>query len=252
MHDLSDDPLNGSTIDERYLVLSKVAHGGMSTVYLAKDLRLGRNIALKILHPHLATDTAFIARLRREAQSAASLSHPHVVQIHDHGVGPQHAYLVFEFIDGYTLRDIIHENGALSPRQALELLDPVVEGLAAAHNAGLVHRDVKPENVLISRTGWVKIGDFGLSRAVTTSTNTGTLLGTVGYIAPELARGQGGDARSDIYSAGIMLYELLTGMQPFRGEMPVAVVMSHIQDEVPAPSLAVPGLPRSWTNSSDT
>lgn len=243
MQDVSDDPLNGSTIDGRYLVVSKVAHGGMSTVYLAKDLRLGRNIALKILHPHLATDTAFITRLRREAQSAASLSHPHVVQIHDHGVGPQHAYLVFEFIDGYTLRDVVNENGALSPRQALDLLDPVVEGLAAAHNAGLVHRDVKPENVLISRQGWVKIGDFGLSRAVTTSTNTGTLLGTVGYIAPELARGQGGDARSDIYSAGIMLYELLTGSQPFRGEIPVAVVMAHIQDEVPAPSLAVPGLP---------
>ncbi|WP_425864274.1 Stk1 family PASTA domain-containing Ser/Thr kinase [Arthrobacter sp. TWP1-1] len=243
MQDVSDDPLNGSTIDGRYLVVSKVAHGGMSTVYLAKDLRLGRNIALKILHPHLATDTAFITRLRREAQSAASLSHPHVVQIHDHGVGPQHAYLVFEYIDGYTLRDVVNENGALSPRQALDLLDPVVEGLAAAHNAGLVHRDVKPENVLISRQGWVKIGDFGLSRAVTTSTNTGTLLGTVGYIAPELARGHGGDARSDIYSAGIMLYELLTGSQPFRGEIPVAVVMAHIQDEVPAPSLAVPGLP---------
>lgn len=243
MQDPAADPLIGSTVDERYLVLSKVAHGGMSTVYLAKDLRLHRNIALKILHPHLATDAAFIARLQREAQSAASLSHPHVVQIHDHGVGPQHAYLVFEFIDGYTLRDVINQRGALSPRQALDLLDPVVEGLAAAHNASLVHRDVKPENVLISRQGWVKIGDFGLSRAVTTNTNTGTLLGTVGYIAPELAQGDNGDARSDIYSAGIMLYELLTGVQPFRGTVPVAVVMAHIQDDVPAPSLAIPGLP---------
>ena len=243
MQDASADPLIGSTVDGRYFVLSKVAHGGMSTVYLATDLRLGRNIALKILHRHLATDNAFIARLGREAQSAASLSHPHVVQIHDHGVGPEHAYLVFEFIDGYTLRDVINRNGALSPRQALDLLDPVVEGLAAAHNAGLVHRDVKPENVLISQQGWVKIGDFGLSRAVTTSTNTGTLLGTVGYIAPELAQGQGGDARSDIYSAGIMLYELLTGVQPFLASIPVAVVMAHIQDDVPAPSLVVPGLP---------
>lgn len=237
------DPLIGSTLDGRYLVLSKVAHGGMSTVYLASDQRLGRNIALKMLRPHLAADEAFVARLQREAQSAASLSHPHVVQIHDHAAGPEHAYLVFEFIDGYTLRDVIGGNGALSPRQALDLLDPVVEGLAAAHHAGLVHRDVKPENVLISHQGWVKIGDFGLSRAVTTSTNTSTLLGTVGYIAPELAQGQGGDARSDIYSAGIMLYELLTGQQPFRSEMPVAVVMAHIRDEVPAPSLAVPGLP---------
>ncbi|MET4001378.1 serine/threonine protein kinase/beta-lactam-binding protein with PASTA domain [Arthrobacter sp. UYCu511] len=243
MHDDSPDPLVGSTVDERYLVLSKVAHGGMSTVYLAKDLRLNRNIALKILHPHLATDNAFIARLSREAQSAASLSHPHVVQIHDHGVGPQHAYLVFEFIDGYTLRDVIEKNGALTPRLALNFLDPVVEGLAAAHNAGLVHRDVKPENVLISRQGWVKIGDFGLSRAVTNSTNTGALFGTVGYIAPELARGEGGDARSDIYSAGVMLYELLTGHQPFRATIPVAVVMSHLQEQMPAPSEDVPGLP---------
>ena len=224
-------------------MLSLVAHGGMSTVYLAKDLRLHRNIALKILHPHLGADEAFIARLSREAQSAASLSHPHVVQIHDHGVGPEHAYLVFEFIDGYTLRDVITKQGALSPRQALDLLDSIVEGLAAAHSAGLVHRDVKPENVLISHQGWVKIGDFGLSRAVTNSTNTGTLFGTVGYIAPELARGEGGDARSDIYSAGVMLYELLTGHQPFRAEVPVAVVMAHIQQPMPAPSAEIPGLP---------
>lgn len=243
MQDASADPRIGSTIENRYLVLSKVANGGMSTVYLAKDLRLNRNIALKILHPHLATDNAFIGRLSREAQSAASLSHPHVVQIHDHGVGPEYAYLVFEFIDGYTLRDVIERQGALTPRQALDLLDPIVAGLAAAHGAGLVHRDVKPENVLISHQGWVKIGDFGLSRAITTSTNTGTLFGTVAYIAPELARGEGGDARSDIYSAGIMLYELLTGHQPFRATVPVAVVMAHVQDEMPAPSADVPALP---------
>lgn len=237
------DPLIGSTIDDRYLVLSKVARGGMSTVYLAKDIRLNRNIALKILHPHLATDHAFIERLQREAWSAASLSHPHVVQIHDHGVGAQHAYLVLEYIDGHTLRDVVNSRAPLTPRQALDLLDPIVEGLAAAHAAGLVHRDVKPENVLVSHTGWVKIGDFGLSRAVTTTTNTGTLLGTLGYIAPELVNGEGGDARSDIYSAGIMLYELLTGQQPFRGQVPVAVAMQHVRDNVPAPSAAVPGLP---------
>lgn len=243
MEDAPNDPLIGSTIDDRYLVLSKVARGGMSTVYLAKDVRLNRNIALKILHPHLATDNAFIERLQREAWSAASLSHPHVVAIHDHGAGAAHAYLVLEYIDGHTLRDVINKDHALTPRQALDLLDPIVEGLAAAHAAGLVHRDVKPENVLISRSGWVKIGDFGLSRAVTTTTNTGTLLGTVGYIAPELVNGDGGDARSDIYSAGIMLYELLTGEQPFRGNVPIAVAMAHVRDAVPAPSSVVPDLP---------
>ncbi|MCU6479172.1 Stk1 family PASTA domain-containing Ser/Thr kinase [Arthrobacter sp. A2-55] len=243
MQEVAKDPLVGSTVDGRYLVLSKVARGGMSTVYLAKDIRLNRNIALKILHPHLAVDNAFIERLQREAWSAASLSHPHVVQIHDHGAGTGHAYLVLEYIDGYTLRDVIDTNGALTPRQALDLMDPIVEGLAAAHSAGLVHRDVKPENVLISHSGWVKIGDFGLSRAVTTNTNTATLLGTVAYIAPELVNGQGGDARSDIYSAGIMLYELLTGAQPFRGTVPIAVAMQHVRDDVPPPSAAVPGLP---------
>lgn len=240
----SADPLIGSTVDGRYLVLSKVADGGMSAVYLATDLRLSRNIALKIVPPHLASNHSFITRLQREAQSAASLSHPHVVQIHDYGTGGEHAYLVYEFIDGFTLRDVVRDHGALTAHQALELLDPIIEGLAAAHHAGLVHRDVKPENVLISRQGWVKIGDFGLSRAVTTTTATTTPMGTVAYLAPELARGQGGDARSDIYSAGIMLYELLTGRPPFNSEMPLAVVVSHLQDPVPEPSLLLPGLPQ--------
>ncbi|AIX99697.1 hypothetical protein ART_0099 [Arthrobacter sp. PAMC 25486] len=242
MQEVSADPLIGSTVDGRYLVLSKVADGGMSTVYRAKDLRLGRNIALKILPASLANDKAFIAALSSEAASAASLSHPHVVQIHDHAVSPEHAYLVYEFIDGHTLRTVIDQQGPLSPRHALDLLDPVVEGLAAAHNAGIVHRDVKPENVLISRQGWVKIGDFGLSHAVNAANHTGELLGTVHYLAPELALRQGSDARSDIYSAGIMLYELLTGRKPFHGNQ-IAVATAQVHEEVPAPSLLVPGLP---------
>ena len=242
MQEASADPLIGSTVDGRYQVLSKVADGGMSTVYRAKDLRLGRNIALKILPASLANDAAFITALSREAASAASLSHPHVVQIHDHAVSPEHAYLVYEFIDGHTLRTVIDEHAPLSPRQSLDLLDPIVEGLAAAHNAGIVHRDVKPENVLISRQGWVKIGDFGLSHAVSAAKHTGELLGTVHYLAPELALRQGSDARSDIYSAGIMLYELLTGRQPFHGNQ-IAVATAQVREDVPAPSLLVPGLP---------
>ncbi|MDD0857558.1 protein kinase [Arthrobacter alpinus] len=244
MQDASADPRIGSTIENRYLVLSKVANGGMSTVYLAKDLRLNRNIALKILHPHLATDNAFIGRLSREAQSAASLSHPtwcrSTIMVWARSTPTSSSS---SLTDTRFETSSIERQGALTPRQALDLLDPIVAGLAAAHGAGLVHRDVKPENVLISHQGWVKIGDFGLSRAITTSTNTGTLFGTVAYIAPELARGEGGDARSDIYSAGIMLYELLTGHQPFRATVPVAVVMAHVQDEMPAPSADVPALP---------
>ncbi len=242
MQEVSADPLIGSIVDGRYQVLSKVADGGMSTVYRAKDLRLGRHIALKILPARLANNAAFIAALGSEAASAASLSHPHVVQIHDHAVSPEHAYLVYEFIDGHTLRDVIKQRGPQSPRMALDLLDPVVEGLAAAHAAGIVHRDVKPENVLISRQGWVKIGDFGLSHAANTANLSGELLGSVHYIAPELALRRGSDARSDIYSAGIVLYELLTGRKPFAGT-DREVVTAQARQDVPAPSLLVPGLP---------
>ncbi|MCY0904224.1 Stk1 family PASTA domain-containing Ser/Thr kinase [Arthrobacter sp. H14-L1] len=242
MQELSVDLLVGTTVGQRYLVLSKVARGGMSTVYLATDLRLDRNVALKVLHPHLATDNSFLDRLGREAKAAARLSHPHVVGMFDTGNDGPLAYLVMEYIPGHTLRDVLNERGALPPRLALAYLDAVVEGLGAAHAAGLVHRDVKPENVLIADDGRIKVGDFGLARAVTTTTNTGMLIGTVGYLSPELVDGAKADARSDIYSIGIMLFELLTGHQPFRGELPVRVAMQHLTTPVPAPSTELPGL----------
>jgi serine/threonine-protein kinase len=232
----------GTLVGNRYQVHSRVARGGMSTVYLATDLRLDRDVALKVLHPHLATDNSFVQRLGSEAKTAARLSHPHVVGVLDQGNDGQLAYLVMEYISGHTLRDVLREHGALAPRLALAYLDAVVEGLGAAHAAGLVHRDVKPENVLLADDGRIKIGDFGLARAVTTTTNTGTLLGTVAYISPELVNGEPADARSDIYSAGIMLYEMLTGHQPFRGEVPIHVAMQHATAPVPAPSLELPGL----------
>ncbi|MBG0740507.1 serine/threonine-protein kinase [Paeniglutamicibacter antarcticus] len=242
MQELSVDPLVGTTVGERYLVLSKVARGGMSTVYLATDLRLDRNVALKVLHPHLATDNSFLDRLGREAKAAARLSHPHVVGMFDTGNDGPLAYLVMEYIPGHTLRDVLNERGALPPRLALAYLDAVVEGLGAAHAADLVHRDIKPENVLIADDGRIKVGDFGLARAVTTTTNTGMLIGTVGYLSPELVDGAPADARSDIYSIGIMLFELLTGHQPFRGELPVRVALQHLTTPVPAPSTELPGL----------
>lgn len=214
----------------------------MSTVYLATDHRLNRNVALKVLHPHLAVDENFVARLQREAQAAAQLSHPHVVSIFDQAYNGQLAYLVMEYVPGHTLRDELNARGTLTPREALRYLDAVVEGLGAAHAAGLVHRDVKPENVLLSTDGRIKIGDFGLARAVTTTTNTATLIGTVAYLSPELVNGESADARSDIYSVGIMLYELLTGQQPFRGDMPIHVALQHVRGSVPAPSDVLPGL----------
>ncbi|MFZ3452788.1 Stk1 family PASTA domain-containing Ser/Thr kinase [Arthrobacter sp. 7Tela_A1] len=237
-----NDPLLETLVDSRYLVRSRIARGGMSTVYLATDTRLDRDVALKVLYPHLAADRGFLDRFEREAKSAARLSHPHVVGVLDQGVEGALAYLVMEYVPGRTLRDVLNERTVLTPRLALALMDAVVDGLAAAHDAGLVHRDVKPENVLLAGSGAIKIADFGLARAVTTSTNTGTLVGTVAYLAPELVTGAGADARSDIYSAGIMLYEMLTGVQPFTGEVPIQVAFAHVHSTVPAPSGLCPGL----------
>ncbi|MET1089838.1 MAG: Stk1 family PASTA domain-containing Ser/Thr kinase [Arthrobacter sp.] len=236
------DPLVGTLVDNRYAVRSRLARGGMSTVYVATDQRLERDVALKVLHPHLAADESFLGRLGREAKAAARLSHPHVVGVLDQGTDNQTAYLVMEYIKGHTLRDVINTKGALPPRLALALIDPVVEGLAAAHAAGFIHRDVKPENVLIADDGRIKIGDFGLARAVTTSTSTGALLGTVAYLSPELVLGKPADARSDVYSVGIMLYEMLTGRQPFTGEVPIQVAYQHVNGAVGPPSALVPGL----------
>lgn len=214
----------------------------MSTVYLATDQRLERDVALKVLHPHLANDPTFLERLSREAKAAASLSHPHIVGVLDQGEDGHIAYLVMEYVKGHTLRDTLDEQGALPPRLALALIDPVIEGLAAAHRSGLIHRDVKPENVLIADDGRIKVGDFGLARAISANTSTGALIGTVAYLAPELVLGQPADARSDIYSAGIMLYEMLTGKQPYAGDSPIQVAYQHVNAVVGRPSEAAPGL----------
>lgn len=242
MQEQVSDRLVGTLVDNRYAVRSKLARGGMSTVYLATDLRLERDVALKVLHPHLGSDETFLDRLGREAKAAAKLSHAHVVGVLDQGNDGQTAYLVMEFIKGHTLRDLIREKGALPPRLALAHVDAVVQGLAAAHAAGLIHRDVKPENVLIADDGRIKIGDFGLARAVTTSTSTGTLIGTVGYLSPELVLGKPADTRSDIYSVGIMLYEMLTGKQPYDGDVPIQVAYKHVNETVGPPSSLIPGL----------
>ncbi|WP_157940132.1 protein kinase domain-containing protein [Arthrobacter ruber] len=246
MHQLRKDPLEGATVDGRYVVHSRLARGGMSTVYLATDRRLDRRVALKVLYPHLAEEPGFTERFEQEAKSAARLSHPHVVGVLDQGVdeigGQPVAYLVMEFVSGRTLRDVLRDHGRLTPRHALTLLDAVVEGLAAAHEAGLIHRDVKPENVLLSDAGAVKIADFGLARAVSASTGTATLVGTVAYLSPELVLGRPAEAQSDIYSTGVMLFELLTGRQPFTGETPIQVALQHAQSDVPAPSSLLPGL----------
>lgn len=234
----------GRLIDGRYQVRSRIARGGMATVYLATDLRLERRVAIKIMHGHLADDSTFKSRFVQEARSAARLAHPNVVNVFDQGQDSDMAYLVMEYLPGITLRDLLKDYGKLTPEQTIDIMEAVLSGLAAAHKAGIVHRDLKPENVLLADDGRIKIGDFGLARAASANTATGqALLGTIAYLSPELVTRGVADARSDIYALGIMMYEMLTGQQPFQGEQPMQIAYQHANDAVPAPSSKNPAVP---------
>lgn len=235
--------LIGQLIHGRYLVEKLVARGGMATVYLAEDNRLDRKVALKVIHEHLVNDPDFVGKFEREAKIAANLSHPNLVNVFDQAREGKIVFLAMEYVPGITLRDALRDFGALSPNRVLEIFEPVLAGLAAAHKAGILHRDIKPENVLLSDDGKIKLSDFGLARPISAHTQTGAVIGTVAYLSPELVSKGIADARSDVYAAGIMLYELLTGQQPFKGEQAVQVAMQHANSEVPAPSLVKPGIP---------
>ncbi|WP_432949456.1 Stk1 family PASTA domain-containing Ser/Thr kinase [Kribbella sp. CA-253562] len=240
------DRLVGRVLDGRYRVGARVAKGGMATVYEALDMRLDRVVALKVMHLGMGDDAEFGRRFVAEARAAAKLSHPNVVAVFDQGEDDGTLFLAMEYVPGRTLRDVVREQAPLSPARALDLLMPVLSALSAAHDAGIVHRDIKPENVLISHDGTVKVADFGLARAVTTTGQTATqglLMGTVSYLAPELVTDGSADARSDVYSAGILLYELLTGSKPHTGETPIQVAYAHVHADVPAPSLLEPSIP---------
>ncbi|MFF4955720.1 Stk1 family PASTA domain-containing Ser/Thr kinase [Streptomyces sp. NPDC001222] len=237
------DPLVGQVLDGRYRVDARIAIGGMATVYRALDTRLDRVLALKVMHPALAADATFVERFIREAKSVARLAHPNVVQVFDQGADGSYVYLAMEYIAGCTLRDVLRERGALQPRAALDIMEPVLAALGAAHRAGFVHRDMKPENVLIGDDGRVKVADFGLVRAVDTVTNTtGAVLGTVSYLAPEQMEHGTADPRVDVYACGVVLYEMLTGAKPHGGDSPAQVLYQHLNEDVPPPSAAVPGL----------
>jgi beta-lactam-binding protein with PASTA domain/tRNA A-37 threonylcarbamoyl transferase component Bud32 len=243
------DPVMGLVLEGRYRLEERVARGGMSTVYAATDLRLHKTVAVKVMAEHLAHDPTFVDRFTREARAAAMLSHPNVVGVSDQGSDQGLVFLVMELVRGRTLRDLLTARGRLTVAEAFAVLEPVLAGLTAAHRAGIVHRDIKPENVLIGLDGVVKVADFGLARAVVgtgqTSQTGGVLIGTVAYLSPEqLERGRA-DARSDIYAAGIVLYEMLTGHPPYGGDTPLAVAYQHVHHDVPVPSAEVPGLPRA-------
>jgi eukaryotic-like serine/threonine-protein kinase len=235
----------GQLLDGRYLVESQIARGGMATVYHAQDVRLERTVALKIAHPELARDHDFVARFISEAKSVARLSSPNVVAVFDQGSTGDLHYIVMEYVPGPTLRDLLVARDRLNPREALDIIERVLVGLAAAHDAGIVHRDVKPENVLLGNGTSVKVADFGLARAAAgvSNTRTGLLIGTAAYLAPEQVASNSSDQRSDVYAAGVMLFEMLTGVQPHTGESPLAVAYKHVNSVVPAPSSVVPDLP---------
>lgn len=239
------DPLNNALLDGRYLVQSRIASGGTSTVYRGLDTRLDRPVAVKVMDSRYAGDEQFLTRFQREARSVARLKDPGLVAVYDQGLDSRHPFLVMELIEGGTLRELLAERGPMPPYAVAAVLRPVLGGLAAAHRSGLVHRDVKPENVLISDDGDVKIADFGLVRAVAAAgiTSTSVILGTAAYLSPEQVRDGDASPRSDVYSVGILAYELLTGHTPFTGDSPLAVAYRRLDADVPPPSAAIDGVP---------
>lgn len=244
--------LSGELIDGRYELLHQIASGGMATIYVALDTRLDRKVAVKIMHPHLASDEKFVNRFIREAKAAAALSHPNIVSVQDQGwnqSGIPAVFLVMELIEGHTLRDYLFEQGSLSPAEVVHFLIPVLSALEAAHKIGIVHRDIKPENILISNSGRVKVADFGLAHGDlighTLAAESSVVLGSVSYLSPEQVQRGVADSRSDVYSVGIVAFELLTGEKPFSGDSPINIAYKHVNDRVPAPSSLVTGIPAS-------
>jgi serine/threonine protein kinase, bacterial len=245
---VADDPLEGALLDGRYRVAAKIATGGTSTVYRGLDTRLDRPVALKVMDSRYAGDQQFLTRFQLEARSVARLKDPGLVAVYDQGLDARHPFLVMELVEGGTLRELLSERGPMPPHAVAAVLRPVLGGLAAAHGAGLVHRDVKPENVLISDQGDVKIVDFGLVRAVAAAgiTSTSVILGTAAYLSPEQVRDGNASPRSDVYAAGIVAYELLTGQTPFSGDSALSIAYQRLNTDVPAPGTVISGVPEQF------
>ncbi len=233
--------LSGELIDSRYQLIRQIANGGMASIYEALDTRLDRKVAVKIMHPHLAQDEAFVSRFIREAKAAAALTHPNIVAVQDQGWnqnGVPAVFIVMELIEGHTLRDYLNERGKFEVNDAINYLTPILSALAAAHNVGIVHRDIKPENILVSNEGRVKIADFGLARGEligsTMTAESSIILGSVSYLSPEQVQRGVADSRSDVYAVGIVAYEMLIGEKPFLGDSPIQIAYMHVHEEIPA------------------
>ncbi|WP_051508059.1 protein kinase domain-containing protein [Mycobacterium gastri] len=244
----TSDPLDSTLLDGRYLVQAKIASGGTSTVYRGLDVRLDRPVALKVMDSRYAGDEQFLTRFQLEARTVARLKNSGLVAVYDQGLDSRHPFLVMELVEGGTLRELLAERGPMPPHAVVAVLRPVLGGLAAAHRAGLVHRDVKPENVLISDDGEVKIADFGLVRAVAAAgiTSASVILGTAAYLSPEQVRDGQAGPRSDVYSAGILTYELLTGHTPFSGDSALSIAYQRLDRDVPPPSSVIDGVPKQF------
>ena len=239
------DPLIGTSMEGRYRIDALIARGGMSAVYLGVDLRLGRAVAIKVMDARYGSDALFLRRFEFEARAVAGLRHPGLVAVYDQSVDFGTAFLVMELVEGGSLRELLRERGPMPPHAVVAVADPVLGALGTAHRAGLVHRDVKPENVLISEHGEVKVADFGLVRAVAEAgvTSASVILGTAAYLSPEQVESTTADARSDVYSMGVLIFEMLTGRTPFRGDTPLALAYQRLSYDVPAPGDVIAGVP---------
>lgn len=230
--------------DNRYEIIKRLGSGGMADVYLARDTHLGRAVAIKVLYERYANDDEFVARFRQEAQSAAGLNHPHIVSIYDRGEAEGSYYIAMEYLEGKSLKDVITEKGRLTSAAAIDIAEQILQALQFAHEHHVIHRDIKPHNIIINGRGRVKVTDFGIARAGSSSrmTETGSIIGTAQYLSPEQAKGRVVEQGSDLYSLGVVLYEMLTGRVPFEGENPVAIALMHLSDEPVPPQALVPEL----------
>ncbi len=232
-------------LDNRYEIIRRLGSGGMADVYLARDTQLGRQVAIKVLYKRYARDDEFVARFRREAQSAAALNHPHIVSIYDRGQAEDSYYIAMEYLEGKSLKDIVVEDGPLDPARAISYAEQILQALRFAHDNDVIHRDIKPHNIVINGRDQVKVTDFGIALAGTSPamTETGSIIGTAQYLSPEQAKGKAVEQSSDLYSLGVVLYEMLTGRVPFEGENPVAIALKHLSDEPVPPQALVPEIP---------